>query len=368
MKILFVNLSGLCFTVATPDNEPLGGTESALCYLARQLAQKGHEVTVVTRSPPGTPETILGVRHVAPTVLLNADFVHARNFDAIIVNNRPLAGPPLRDMVPNALLLLWNHVVPDQPVMRDLAKPMIHNSFDGIVYVSDWQRRVTEQVFGFRRPAAIIGNGFAPAFENLFGSADELRAAKENRAAYTTTPFRGLHILLDAMQGCTTETRLDLYSSMKVYQMTGGDDQYTPLYDYAAKNPLISWHGSVAQKELAQRLKPVAFFAYPSTYAETFCISAVEAIAAGMKVLTTATAALPEIFGKKADYVDLHPGEEKRLVADFRSLMEKNADLFKADPQAWAEARFADMQDINRTFTWAKRAEMWERLLAARSC
>ena len=40
MKILFVNLSGLRFTVATPDQEPLGGTKSALCYLARVSGEK----------------------------------------------------------------------------------------------------------------------------------------------------------------------------------------------------------------------------------------------------------------------------------------------------------------------------------------
>jgi glycosyltransferase involved in cell wall biosynthesis len=367
MKILFVNLSGLCFTVATPDTEPLGGTESSLCYLARHLAQRGHEVSVVTRAPPDTPDRIMGIRHVAPPVLLNADFIRANGFDAIIVNNRPLAGPPLRDMAPGAFLLLWNHVVPDQPVMRDLAQNMIHNSFDGIVYVSRWQQQITEQTFGFKRPAAVIGNGFAPAFENLFASANDLRAAKQNRAAYTTTPFRGLHILLDAMKGLETGTKLDLYSSMKVYQMTGGDDQYAPLYAYAAENPLITHHGSVAQKELAERLKPVAFFAYPSTYAETFCISAVEALASGLKVLTTATGALPEILENRADYVNVSPGEAAKLTADFRRLIEKNVAEFQADPTAWAEERFAALQEINRTGTWAKRAESWEQLLAARA-
>jgi glycosyltransferase involved in cell wall biosynthesis len=168
------------------------------------------------------------------------------------------------------------------------------------------------------------------------------------------------------MKELKTGTKLDLYSSMKVYQMTGGDDQYAPLYRYAAENPLITHHGSVAQKELAERLKPVAFFTYPSTYAETFCISAVEALAAGMKVLTTATAALPEILGNKADYVTVSPGETAKLVADFRALIEKNVAEFQADPGGWAEERFTTLQEINRTNTWARRAELWEQLLFKR--
>jgi glycosyltransferase involved in cell wall biosynthesis len=367
MKILFVNLSSLCFTVETPDNEPLGGTESALCYLARQLAAKKHRVSVIARVPPGTPEFVADIRHSIPGVLLTPDYIRQNYFDAIIVNNKPLAGPSLRAMAPNAFILLWNHVVPDQPSMRELAQPEVQKSFDGIVYVSNWQRQVTEQTFSFTKPSTVIGNGFAPAFENMFASATELRATKENLAAYTTTPFRGLHILVDVMKTLDTGTRLDLYSSMKVYQMTGGDDQYGPLYAYATQNPLITHHGSVAQRELAQRLKPVSFFAYPSTYAETFCISAVEALAAGMKVLTTATGALPEILGNNADYVDVIPGEATKLTADFREIMRKNVEELKTDPTAWSEARFAALQQVNKTCTWSERAKSWEELLTTKN-
>jgi glycosyltransferase involved in cell wall biosynthesis len=367
MKILFVNVSGLQFTVATPDAEPLGGTESALCYLARQLAQNGHDVSVIAHPPDGAaPDLVMGVQHFPPPTLLNGDFLAAQNFDAIVVNNAPIACPSLRGYAPKAFILLWNHVVPDHPAMRELGRPVVLDSLDGIVYVSRWQQQITEQVFGFSKPSAVIGNGFAPSFENMFASPAELRTAKENRAAYTTTPFRGLQVLLDAMAGLATGTKLDLYSSMRVYQKSGGDDQFSPLYDYAARNPLITHHGAVAQSELARRLRPVAFFAYPSTYAETFCIAALEALAAGMKVLTTATAALPEILHNRADYVAVSVEEPAKLTADFRRMMEANVAAFKAEPQAWAEERFAVLQDVNRTCTWKERARLWERLLAAR--
>lgn len=366
MKILFVNLSGLRFTVATPDVEPLGGTESALCYLARQLAKNGHEVSVICHTPDKTPDRVHGVRHVPTAALLNGDFLAAENFDAIIVNNNPVAGSALRLMAPKAFLLLWCHVVPDHPVMREFGQPVVRDSFDGFVFVSRWQQQAMEQVFGFKKPATVIGNGFAPAFENMFASAAELRATKENRAAYTTTPFRGLSVLLDVMKGLRTGTKLDLYSSMKVYQKEGGDAPFAPLYAAAAENPDVTCHGAVAQAELAKRLRPAAFFTYPSTYAETFCIAALEAVAAGMKVLTTATAALPEILGRKADYVDLSPGQAERLAADFRALFEKNVAAFQNAPEAWAEERYADMADVNLNCSWAMRAKTWERLLAAR--
>ena len=307
-------------------------------------------------------QNIMGVQHEMPQVLLTDEYVRAQNFDAIIVNNTPIAGSALRAMAPNALILLWCHVVPDHPAMHQLAETTVRDAYDGFIYVSAWQRQVTEQHFGFSKPSTVIGNGFPPAFENMFASPAELLAAKENRAAYTTTPFRGLHILLDVMKGVRTGTRLDLYSSMKVYQ-TKTDDQYAPLYAYAAENPLITQHGAVAQGELAQRLRPCAFFTYPSTYAETFCIAALEAVAAGMKVLTTATAALPEVLGGNADYVAVSIGQPEKLIADFRAMMEKNVMDFLSHPEIWAEQRFAALQQINRTCTWSQRAKSWERIL-----
>jgi glycosyltransferase involved in cell wall biosynthesis len=111
----------------------------------------------------------------------------------------------------------------------------------------------------------------------------------------------------------------------------------------------------------------VAFFTYPSTYAETFCIAALEAVAAGMKVLTTATAALPEILGQSADYVDVSLGNPEKLVADFRILFEKNVAAFQQTPEAWAEERYAEMQNVNLNYSWAMRAKAWEQLLATRA-
>lgn len=363
MKILFINLSNLRFTVATPETEPLGGTESAICYLARNLAARGHDVTLIVKRPEGAAEMIARVRHAEPELLRNGDYLAAQNFDTIIVSNAPVAGPSLRDMAPRAKILLWNHLAPNHSHVASLSEPIVRDSFDGIVYVSDWQRQVTEIAFTYQKPFAIIGNGFAPAFADMFSSAAELLAVKENRAAYTTTPFRGLPVLIDAMARLGTQTHLDIYSSMKVYQAERDDQHFGPLFAYAVQNPHIATHGAVAQSELAQRLRPVSFFTYPSTYAETFCIAALEARAAGMKVLTTATAALPEILGAAADYIPATLEDPPKMIDDFRQMLRANVRRFQNKPEEWAEERFADLQFVNRTCTWAERAKAWEDLL-----
>ena len=64
MKLLFLNLSPVHFTVETPEQAPLGGSESCAAWLARQLAANGHDVSLMANLPPGTPQRLKGVRHL----------------------------------------------------------------------------------------------------------------------------------------------------------------------------------------------------------------------------------------------------------------------------------------------------------------
>ena len=53
MRIAFLDTNELDYTADTPYRQPLGGSQSAICYLAAELARLGHEVAVLnaTTSP-----------------------------------------------------------------------------------------------------------------------------------------------------------------------------------------------------------------------------------------------------------------------------------------------------------------------------
>jgi glycosyltransferase involved in cell wall biosynthesis len=361
VKILFVNLSSLQFTVLTPDTAPLGGSESSLCYLARALTQRGHEISVIANLPPGAENVIEAISHYPLATLKNQGFFAATKFDAIILCNASAAVEPLKALLPDTRILLWAHILPDQPSMQNFLREK--DFLDGVVCVSQWQKNEIERAFGTLANATVIGNGIAPMFENMFVTPEELRAAKQNLGAYTTTPYRGLSVLLRAMEGLDRDTKLDLFSSMRVYQ--GNDKDYANLFDTAERNPAITSHGSVMQRELAQHLRSSAFLFYPSIYNETFCITVAEAMAAGMEIIATRTGALPETAMGMADLVEIRSTDGDVLVKDYRAAMQRAIDGFKNDPQSWVEKMFAHMRRANEVFSWKKRAQEWEEFFGA---
>jgi hypothetical protein len=50
MRIVFVDLSRWKYTVETPYERAMAGSQSALCYLATELARLGHSITVLNGS------------------------------------------------------------------------------------------------------------------------------------------------------------------------------------------------------------------------------------------------------------------------------------------------------------------------------
>ncbi len=81
---------------------------------------------------------------------------------------------------------------------------------------------------------------------------------------------------------------------MEVYRVPQAADeaQFGMLYHRCRETPGVEYIGSLAQPELAAALMSVAMLAYPNTFAETGCIAAMEAMAAGCWIVTSDFGAL----------------------------------------------------------------------------
>jgi glycosyltransferase involved in cell wall biosynthesis len=358
MRILFANFSGMHFDVSTPERAPLGGTESCVAYLATELA-KSNEVGLLATTHKAL---IRSVHHWSMSTCFNQQFFQAQRFDVIVLVNAPEAAPNVRRLDPFAKLILWNHHAPDQPALKSLGESEILRALDAIVCVSQWQQDELKRRFNLERCPCVIGNGLTPSFENLFSTRDEFLLAKELRAAYTSTPFRGLDVLLAAHEKLTSPIELDVFSSMKVY--SGDDKPFESLYRRAALSRRVRYHGSVAQTRLAVAMRPVSFLSYPCTFPETYCIAALEAMAAGATVVATNLGALSSTT---LGYGELMPLDGlksiQQLVSAYTQFFDATVARIWNSKEQWAERMLEQVATVNRQCTWRRRAAEWQDVL-----
>jgi glycosyltransferase involved in cell wall biosynthesis len=204
-------------------------------------------------------------------------------------------------------MIFWTGDASDQPALKDFEHPALQRNIDLIFCVSKWHRDSFIERFGL--PAAKVvatRNGFCPEI------VPEPAYRDWTRGIYSSTPFRGLEILLRMfphMRQRIPTLRLDVFSSMKVYGWSSEADQkaYGAIYK-AAEQPGVSWHGSVPQPRLMESLSTCGLFLYPNTFAETSCMAVIEAQACGAVVITTARAGLNETVENGKSGICL-PGE-----------------------------------------------------------
>ena len=64
------------------------------------------------------------------------------------------------------------------------------------------------------------------------------------KVAYTSTPFRGLAVLLEAWeQAAPRDAELHIWSSLKLYGPGADDAPYAALYARAGSLPNVHYHG-----------------------------------------------------------------------------------------------------------------------------
>ena len=358
MNIAFLDSIAWDYDVCTPYERPLGGSQSALAYLAVALAQRGARVTLY--SGTSRPGEIRGVTCISTQSIPDGSL--AQSFDALIVLNGPSElAVRLRPYIsPATPLVLWTQHAADQPAMHPFHQAEARQSWDAIACVSEWHRATLIEHYGLD-PARVfvLRNAIAPCFEGLFSSRDELARAKGSRLilSYTSTPFRGLDVLIHVFPEVRREfpdAELEVFSSMKVYQQDEPGDTYAPLYHQCRVTPGIRYVGSLPQPQLAEELKSASILAYPNTFAETSCIAVMEAMAAGLRVVTTDLGALPETTMGFGALVSPAAGQAgitaflQRFLDRLKGVLRDRA----ADPPGFAAARFEQVEAINAGCTW----------------
>jgi len=193
----------------------------------------------------------------------------------------------------NKPTIYWNQLSYDQQTVQFLTEPENVDAINQFVFVSHWQAEQFRKQFnipGFK--TQVIKNACLGVEQRESGSRQKVKLC------YTSTPWRGLDVLLTAWEVLKPEdAELHIFSSTKIYGAEfaeASEAQYQELYDKCNTLPNVVYRGTVSNEELRAELPTFDILAYPNTFEETSCIAVIEALSAGLRVITSNLGALPE--------------------------------------------------------------------------
>ena len=187
--------------------------------------------------------------------------------------------------------IFWNQHSYDQQIVNFLSNPDFIEKIDQFVFVSHWQSEMFRKLFnipGYK--TNVIKNA-------CIGVGSKINTLDKVKICYTSTPWRGLDVLLQSWDMLDTKNcELHIFSSCKIYgeEFSQYDEQYFDLYNKCHELPNVVYRGSISNEDLRNELPTFDILAYPNTFEETSCISVIDALSAGLRVITSNLGALPE--------------------------------------------------------------------------
>lgn len=276
LKILFTPLpAGKFWDGTTLYTEPLGGSESAVAFLARELAKQGHDVSVLGHMKPTQVDsrTIDMVNYYPHTHL---DMLLNMEWDAVISSRWfEILSQPWKTSVP----VIWLHDMPYDVTLNYRAR--------FAVMLSEFHRDawgLTEE------DSIIIGNGVDLSYFTANGT-----DRKEFQLIWTSNPDRGLALAAKIFQDIRErwpKMELHVYGRAGVYGYDASVE--APYLPRPAHMENVFIHEPVKKSVLAKRLQESWAFFYPTFWPETYCIATLEAQAAGTPVIASPYGALNE--------------------------------------------------------------------------
>ncbi|HEY6360091.1 MAG TPA: glycosyltransferase, partial [Vicinamibacterales bacterium] len=351
LTLFFWQPHSIAFDGRTPRTRGLGGTESAIVYLAEALAGRGHRVVVFNNcDEPGRHEGV--------------EYGRWETLPARAVAERPDVVVGVRDWqrIGRARLapvqVFWTGDAFDQPVLEGLGEAAGRPEIDFFMLQSEWHAATFRAHHGVP-DWATVRTRLGAAASSAARPSRPAAAARGRRLAYASTPFRGLDVLLDLfprIRAACPDAELDVFSSMQVYGVAReqDQDQFGAIYK-KANQPGVHLVGSLPQLELAQRLQQTRVLAYPNHYAETFCIAALEAQAAGCAVVTSQLGALPETVGDGGVCIPGDPRSEAYQDAFVDACVR-----MLSDDEVWQATSERALARAWGGYTWAGIAAEWE--------
>ncbi len=336
----------------------IGGTETCVMEVSKRFAQDGWRVVVF-----GTPGDYKGVDENGVEWYESNDYSITEPF-TVVVGSRV---PELFDTRPNAkMTMLWMHDVnTGDNMVGDYGNRL--DNIDKVIGLTPWHVNHLQRLYEVpAEKMTRIPNGV-----DLSRFTVEESKRQPHKFIWSSSPDRGIDSVLNFWPGIRRRwpdaelhvfygwnsidkiLKLQPDNTLGVFKM-----QVEQLIeDLGGEYGGIFWHDRVNQKELADHMTTCDMWLYPTSFMETFCITAVEMQAAGVVPVTSNTAALKNIVGDTTPglVVDGWPNNVS-FMREFMKTVERVDEMSPEDKTTLRD--YLQMNAAN--YTWAQSFRAWK--------
>lgn len=354
---ILIHSLGMPFDGETILTKSLGGSETAAYYQAHGLAALGHDVELWTGAATNAKTrgvTYSSVGNVTPEHPLGERFEqHATHtpHDVLIIQRHPFAFHKKWA----AKICIWQ--------LHDLA---LHRS-TGMIYqglwqanavtvVSEWHKRQVIEVWGLKESAVhVVPNGVDLALYDADGwLPDRLKATLQLdkfNLLFQSRPERGLENLVrpGGIMDQLKDTRAQLLICGYANTQPAMANAYAAWSAMGRALPNVTDLGALTKVELAAVQRNCDLLVYPSTFEEVSCITAMEAMAAGLPMIASDAGALREtckdagvklvkLVGAEVDIGAFVNGIKSRIASPDSMKRDADKQLSAAKRKSWSIA------------------------------
>lgn len=326
-SIAIIDTIGLTYDGDTLSKRGLGGSESAVILMSKELAALGFEVTVFnscidSEAKPGLYDGVM--YHDLTTLDMDNDW----NFDIVISSRTvyPFLPQHLWEQFPqfkphrfikinkNAKLkAVWLHdtFCGGDHLVEDM---LVHNCFDEIFTLSDFQTSyVTSCDHGKKRNFEVLKKHLFQTRNGIVLYKDEvdINAKDPFLYVYNASVTKGMLPLVNniwpRIKAQVPQARLKVIGGYYRFRENAEPDEQEKVWRSMIDNPKyaamgVEFTGIIKQSEIADILARSSYFLFPGAFPETFGISTLESLAYNTPLVTTRFGALEETAVEQACY------------------------------------------------------------------
>ena len=348
MKLAIIDIIGIPYDGNTIDSRGLGGSESAVTLVAKELAQIGFEVTVfnncqLDHAKPGVYDQVtyrplneLADEHVFDVVISSRTIIpftkpedyHKLNdnrchpFQNMNLYDRILAKATMRILWMHDTFCLGDNLIEELATSNRITDIFTLSDFH-LTYVANCHHGKRRNFEVLKRKMFITRNGARNYRKEVYISAKD-----KDLFVYNASVTKGMmplvnHIWPHVKRHIPT-AKLKIIGGYYRFSTASEPDQQEKDWRVMAADPKladlgIEFTGVIPQREIADILTSANFMIYPAAFPETFGISTLESLLYNTPVLTCRFGALEEIALEGACYHIDYAVEPNGLFPDINT-------------------------------------------------